>query len=485
VIAQRISQLRRNITIIRPQFITTPLSRIGNLGIKRMNTSFSQIVDSYEKGETLAEVALPMIAQHQKIQSTTFSLLGISKPLEGNDTCSKLMLLSENYRELGNNASARLSLYSNFSNTPEFFTIRQAYISFVNGGKIKPAYNSSEYQLNRTRITNTLNLTPKDYAATLSFDYAELKKLASAACAKLRGIEIKPLEEINASLNLSRSVPGLVIEKPQPSCCIFNECKPCGLNTTPVILLHGHSPMESNPVEESLGVFSLMQRKMGYEGFINAGDIDIKTPVNSDVWSEMGSPLAIRASYYYILFYDVGLSASVLKTESIENYAIRLKELIDIVVARTGAKKVNIVAHSMGGLVAREYIMLFGEDKVNKMVLIGTPNQGITGLARKFCSTIGSVKECKDMYKDSVFMKRLSAFKPKVPVHVIYGTGCDTAGKDGDGIVVAEDALLPYAKAYQINGTCTDILGLNLHSRLLDPGQFPEVYNLVVRLLKD
>jgi hypothetical protein len=44
---------------------------------------------------------------------------------------------------------------------------------------------------------------------------------------------------------------------------------------------------------------------------------------------------------------------------------------------KEGRIKVNLVAHSMGGLVARYYIqMLGGEDCVNKLVMLGTPNQG-------------------------------------------------------------------------------------------------------------
>lgn len=42
-----------------------------------------------------------------------------------------------------------------------------------------------------------------------------------------------------------------------------------------------------------------------------------------------------------------------------------------------GHIKVNLIAHSMGGLVARYYIqMLGGEDNVNKLIMLGTPNQG-------------------------------------------------------------------------------------------------------------
>jgi pimeloyl-ACP methyl ester carboxylesterase len=54
-----------------------------------------------------------------------------------------------------------------------------------------------------------------------------------------------------------------------------------------------------------------------------------------------------------------------------------LRAKIDQIQAQTGQAKVNIVAHSMGGLAARQYIqgIHYGND-VNKLILIGVPNLG-------------------------------------------------------------------------------------------------------------
>jgi len=60
------------------------------------------------------------------------------------------------------------------------------------------------------------------------------------------------------------------------------------------------------------------------------------------------------------------------------SYAERLKVTIDNVIQATHAKKVIIVTHSMGGLVARAYIRwLGGEKKVFKLLTVATPNHGI------------------------------------------------------------------------------------------------------------
>ncbi len=53
-----------------------------------------------------------------------------------------------------------------------------------------------------------------------------------------------------------------------------------------------------------------------------------------------------------------------------------LKDKVDQVLIKTGAEKVDIVAHSMGGLLAKYYIKHFGQDKVDKFVDIATPHLG-------------------------------------------------------------------------------------------------------------
>jgi len=58
-------------------------------------------------------------------------------------------------------------------------------------------------------------------------------------------------------------------------------------------------------------------------------------------------------------------------------YAKRLADFIDKVLTATGAQKVDIVAHSMGGLVARAAIKEYNyASKVRKLITIGTPNKG-------------------------------------------------------------------------------------------------------------
>lgn len=59
----------------------------------------------------------------------------------------------------------------------------------------------------------------------------------------------------------------------------------------------------------------------------------------------------------------------------VEKNARELKEAIERITAATGSPDVDIVAHSMGGLDTREYLN-DPEEKVNRFVMIATPNKG-------------------------------------------------------------------------------------------------------------
>jgi pimeloyl-ACP methyl ester carboxylesterase len=60
----------------------------------------------------------------------------------------------------------------------------------------------------------------------------------------------------------------------------------------------------------------------------------------------------------------------------IETFARQLALKIDAVCAATGASRVALVGHSMGGLVARAYLRRFGSNRVAQLVTIGTPHHG-------------------------------------------------------------------------------------------------------------
>jgi triacylglycerol esterase/lipase EstA (alpha/beta hydrolase family) len=61
---------------------------------------------------------------------------------------------------------------------------------------------------------------------------------------------------------------------------------------------------------------------------------------------------------------------------SIDAFAAQLARKIDAIVAATGAPRVSIVAHSMGGLVARAYVRQHGSARIERIVTIGSPHHG-------------------------------------------------------------------------------------------------------------
>jgi triacylglycerol esterase/lipase EstA (alpha/beta hydrolase family) len=60
----------------------------------------------------------------------------------------------------------------------------------------------------------------------------------------------------------------------------------------------------------------------------------------------------------------------------IERFAGQLAAKIDAVCAATGAARVVLVGHSMGGLVARAYLRRFGGERVARLVTLGAPHHG-------------------------------------------------------------------------------------------------------------
>ncbi|MFH2028929.1 MAG: alpha/beta fold hydrolase [Nanoarchaeota archaeon] len=283
-----------------------------------------------------------------------------------------------------------------------------------------------------------------------------------------------------------------------PMCCVYGECAHCCTEGEcvddprlyPVILIHGHALLREVSPEPLLDVFNKIQFQMQEDGYVNAGRIRFEfnaTDYRKNDWALLRSPIVAVASYYYDYFYSLGKYIYITKsTDNIDTYAIRLNEIVKLVKYRTGKKKVNIIAHSMGGLVARRYLQIFGEENVNKLILIGTPNKGIVGNVESLCHVVGEKRECEDMYGDSVFLKKLNdpyQEPEEANIYTISGKGCDMEGSDGDGVVVFNNSLLDYAKSFIINGKCDDAFNRGLHTDMLNIDKYPDVYKDIKQIL--
>lgn len=91
---------------------------------------------------------------------------------------------------------------------------------------------------------------------------------------------------------------------------------------------------------------------------------------NAGVWHPFKRWLEDRGiTAVYTLSYGPPLA-------SIELFADQAAGKIDAILAATGARKVIVVAHSMGGLVMRAYLRRFGGSKIARLVTIATPHEG-------------------------------------------------------------------------------------------------------------
>ncbi|MFH1650377.1 MAG: alpha/beta fold hydrolase, partial [Candidatus Woesearchaeota archaeon] len=361
------------------------------------------------------------------------------------------------------------------------------YAAFVLNKSMTNANFTSEA---RILVLNYLNVTASNVSVNGTPGSSFLIQ-AGSACSYLPPVQTIELPwPLNFDVQ-NLSVVDVNLPEPNASCCALGSCNSCiGPGREPLILVHGHSFSEHSSTLESLDSFGEFQNALMLNGYLDSGAITpstIASDVPSGLWGVMPSAVSVRASYYY--FYPVDLGAYSLvsqKQEGIENYAIRLKHAIDVVRQRTNATKVDIVAHSMGGLVVREYLVLFGQDNVDDVVLIGTPNRGIVGRTQSICAIAGGSKECKDLASGSLFLQNLNSplnIPLKVHLTTIRGEGCDVSGEPGDGLVQASSVPLDYATNYVVNGTCTDALKSSLHSDLLDPSMHPEVLELVLKSL--
>jgi len=67
-------------------------------------------------------------------------------------------------------------------------------------------------------------------------------------------------------------------------------------------------------------------------------------------------------------------------TGDIDSYVVQVERAVEALRAQTGAARIAIVAHSMGGLVTRAWMRRHGDERVQRAITLGTPHFG-TGLA--------------------------------------------------------------------------------------------------------
>ncbi|NVM79219.1 triacylglycerol esterase/lipase EstA (alpha/beta hydrolase family) [Duganella sp. SG902] len=117
---------------------------------------------------------------------------------------------------------------------------------------------------------------------------------------------------------------------------------------------------------------------------------------NSGYWLPMSKLLrAARVSHYGIDLEPPGAS--------IDDYVPQVAAAVARLRRETGSPQVIIVAHSMGGLVARAYLRRHGGADIARVITLGTPHHG-TALAH-----FGPGSNAAQMRRDSAWLAALAA----------------------------------------------------------------------------
>ncbi len=87
----------------------------------------------------------------------------------------------------------------------------------------------------------------------------------------------------------------------------------------------------------------------------------------------------------------------------IDAYAEGIARRVDQVLAASGASRLILVGHSMGGLAARAYLRRYGKDRVARLITLGSPHQG-SGIAR-----LGLGRNARQMELGSPWLTALGA----------------------------------------------------------------------------
>ena len=103
---------------------------------------------------------------------------------------------------------------------------------------------------------------------------------------------------------------------------------------------------------------------------------------------------------------------------SIDEMATSLEKRIEEIVGATGNEKIIVVAHSMGGLVARAYMAQVAENRIARFITLGAPHHGSR------IAALGLFECAQQMRYQSPWIEMLedmeAASPPEVPTLSIY-----------------------------------------------------------------
>jgi pimeloyl-ACP methyl ester carboxylesterase len=138
-------------------------------------------------------------------------------------------------------------------------------------------------------------------------------------------------------------------------------------------------------------------------------------------------------------------------------------------------KKLYIVAHSMGGLVAKQFVNIYEGDYVKLLVTISTPWGGHSAAQMGLAHAPAIIPSWYDMVPGSPFLKSLfpESVKPNVPYYLFFGYQGESSmfiEGNGDGTVSLKSMLQSSAQkeALKIYGFDADHAGILADTKVGD-----------------
>jgi len=230
--------------------------------------------------------------------------------------------------------------------------------------------------------------------------------------------------------------------------------------TYPLILFHGFNPIYSQRISE----LSMKDMQHSLATDLNYDDKGIFTSKTTCAELRYSTkPIIIRATYL-----------EKLDLTEIDEYAKNIDLIISKIKHCTGSSKVDVVTHSMGGIVVRYYVKNIDSSSIRKAIMMGAPNRGgfynLGEIAEYFVDN-GESRIRLDfiqLSEDHNFMKELNKEDQTIDIEY-YTIAGDIDGK-GDGVVLSES--VPLQSAENIVVPCNHVL-------LKHPSLCPEAYEFI------
>ena len=116
--------------------------------------------------------------------------------------------------------------------------------------------------------------------------------------------------------------------------------------------------------------------------------------------------------------------------------AAEIRDQINDIISKTGATKVDIIAHSMGSISSRYYLKnLGGNEKIDAWVSLAGPNHGTDYVENQNCN----FTPCKEIIPGSAFLLALNGGDetPGLTRYATWRSPCDTTINPDESVILS------------------------------------------------